>query len=320
MTRALVTGGSGFIGANLVRRLLADGIETHVLLRPGRPGWRLEAVARDLVRHAGDVSDPDSVDRAFSQARPEWVFHLAAHGAYPTQTDLQEMIRTNIVGTSAVVQAGTKAGSEAIILAGSSSEYGLKDHPPSEDEAIEPDSDYAVTKAAATMYGMKEARRTGVKITTLRLYSAFGPWEEPSRLWPTLLVHAMEGRLPRLADPSTARDFVYVDDVVEAFVLAARVPHQATVLNVGSGIQSTLADVVEAARRRFQLAAEALWGSMSSRSWDTSVWVADSQRAKDVLGWVPRIALPMGLEAFTAWLESDPGVLDRYRTHVARVT
>ena len=320
MKRVLVTGGSGFVGANLVRRLLADGHQTHLLLRAEHAPWRLEGLDADVRRHDGDVSDPDAVSRAFESARPEWVFHLAAHGAYPFQTDLQQMIATNVSGATHVIEGALSSGTEAVILAGSSSEYGLKDHAPTETESIEPDSDYAVTKAAATLYAAKEARRTGANITSLRLYSVYGPWEAPARFMPTLAIDGLEGRFPRLASPRVARDFVYVDDVVEAFVLAARRPTTSpgAVYNIGSGVQRTLEDVVALARERLGIPGAPVWGSMEDRSWDTTTWVSDCRRARQDLGWAPRQDLASGFDALVAWLSSNDSIRERYRRDIAR--
>ena len=124
----------------------------------------------------------------------------------------------------------------------SSSEYGLKDHAPHEDEPLEPNSPYAAAKAEATAHALERGA------VVLRLYSAYGPWEEPSRFVPTLLAHALAGRLPPLVSPDVARDFVHVDDVCAAFVLGAGAP-AGRVYNVGSGRQTTVAEVVELARR-----------------------------------------------------------------------
>src|SRR6202022_3882820 len=120
-----------------------------------------------------------------------------------------------------LLQAAVTAGVQAFVNAGTSSEYGYKDHAPAEDEKLEPNSDYAVTKAAAPILCPHTAQRTGVAITPLRLYSVYGPYEEPTRLVPTLIVQGLEGKLPPLVNPDVARDYIHVDDACDAFVLAA---------------------------------------------------------------------------------------------------
>jgi len=314
--RVLVTGASGFVGANLARRLLADGHDVHLLLRPKHKPWRLEEIVSEVTIHQVDLSDHAGVEKAMAASRPHWVFHLAAHGAYPTQKDTGQMIETNVRGTANLLQAASNARVEAFVNAGTSSEYGYKDHAPDEDERVEPNSDYAVTKAAATMFCRHAAMRTGLPVTTLRLYSVYGPHEEPSRLVPTLIVQGLEGRLPPLVNPDIARDYIYVDDACDAFVLAAATADQdpGVVYNVGSGVQTTLRDIVAAARRILGVKAEPVWGSMPERSWDTNVWISDPSKIKARLGWSPRHDLESGLGETIAWFEGNPDHLRYYRS------
>src|SRR5215204_6436255 len=121
--RVLVTGTTGFVGATLVRRLLADGHRVHAVVRPDADDWRLAGVAHDLVRHTLLLGDAEAVDRTVRQLQPDWVFHLAAHGAYSWQSDVREMIATNIVGTVNLVEACLRHGTTTIVNTGSSSEY-----------------------------------------------------------------------------------------------------------------------------------------------------------------------------------------------------
>jgi dolichol-phosphate mannosyltransferase len=316
--RALVTGAAGFIGAALARRLLADGCAVTLLAGPNSDCWRVEDLAGDAELLAVDLCDPDAVERTLTRARPELVFHLAAHGAYSWQRSLPRMVETNVGGFANLVEAAEHAGARAIVAAGSSSEYGLKDHAPPEGELPEPNSAYAVTKAAATLLGGWAAREREQAITTLRLYSAYGPWEEPRRLLPAVVVHGMEGRLPPLVNPTIARDFVYVEDVIDAFLRAAERarPGAGAVYNVGSGTQTTLRELAEAARRVFGIAEEPAWGSFPARDWDTDVWVADPRRIAAELGWRARTSIDDGLAATARWLAAEPRLAERYRAQL----
>ena len=130
------------------------------------------------------MGDREGLERALKQARPDWIFHLAAYGAYPQQHDFSRMVMTNFHGTGHLLAAAESAGFDALVHAGTSSEYGYKDHAPSEEEIVEPNSPYAVSKSAATELCRMTARRTGLPIRTLRLYSAYGPYEEPR--WGTM--------------------------------------------------------------------------------------------------------------------------------------
>jgi nucleoside-diphosphate-sugar epimerase len=310
--RALVTGAAGFVGANLARRLVAEGHEVHALVRPGSDRWRLAELAADVAVREADLRDGDAVAAAFAAGRPDVVFHLGTRGAYSWQAEAREILETNVLGTANVLDACVHADT-ALVNTGSSSEYGFKDHAPAENEPLEPTSVYGVAKAAATLLCSSVARERGIAVTTLRLYSVYGPWEEPGRFVPALAEAALRGTLPALASPSIARDFVWIGDVVEAYLLAASAPGEGAVYNVGSGRQTTLAEAVEAARRVLGVAEEPSWGSMADRSWDTEVWVADMSKIERELGWRPAVAFDEGLARTAEWLRNDPAVRERYR-------
>ncbi len=307
MSRAIVTGGAGFVGGNLARRLLRDGHDVHLLDRPGSRGWRLDEIVDDVVVHEVNLEDAGGVMQALEAIRPDWIFHLAARGAYSWQVDAREILRVNVIGTANLLEAATRVGFGAFVYAGTSSEYGFKDHAPAEDESIDPVSAYAAAKASATMLCRLYAHQTGQRVVSLRLYSAYGPWEEPGRLLPNVILRGLEGALPALVSPDAAHDFVYVDDVVEAFLLAAEEPvvEPGRIFNVGSGIQTTLGDVIAIARRLLEIEAEPVWGSMEAKLWDTAVWVADSRRIRAELGWSPRFTFEEGLIRQVEWFRSN---------------
>jgi dolichol-phosphate mannosyltransferase len=131
---------------------------------------------------------------------------------------------------------------------------------------------------------------------------------------PRLLLAARDGRLPMLTSPDTSRDFVYVDDVIDAFIRAA---HHASetpgaIYNIGSGTEVSLRELVQLTRELFDVRAEPRWGSMADRSWDTETWIADSNHANQELGWHAGTGLEAGMGAFAKWL----GPFERrYREH-----
>lgn len=312
--RAVVTGPAGFVGANLARRLVADGHDVHLFVHPHSDVWRLQGLDVVATLHWLDLEDSESVQREIRLAQPDWIFHAAAHGAYPDQTDLRRMISTNMVGTINLVEAAIAHGFEAFVHTGSSSEYGLKDHAPTEDELAEPNSHYAVTKAAATMYCRHMARTHDLHLRVLRLYSVYGPWEEPTRLVPRVVVRGLQGGWPPMANPATARDYVYIDDVVDAYLAAATAPVQeaGAVYNVGTGVQTSLLEVTEVARDELPITVQPEWGALADRAWDAGTWVANPSTALKDLGWSSRHDLASGLHAFVSWLREQPDVLRHY--------
>ena len=314
MKRVVITGAGGFIGANLARRLSVDGHEVHLWVKPARDLWRIEPMLSEMRLHEIDLGDAGQLTRAIREIRPEWIFHLAAHGAYSFQNSVHEMVRTNITGTINLVEACVQQGFAAFVNTGSSSEYGWKDYAPKETERADPNSYYAWSKASATAYCRYVAVLHNVRIPTLRLYSVYGPYEEPTRLIPTLIVHGRTGQLPPLVDPDVARDYVHVDDVCEAYILAATRPAEecGAIFNVGTGVQTTMREVIELARRVMGIRAEPAWGSMPNRQWDTNAWVADNEKIRRDLGWNARLSFEEGFARTVEWFSQRPQLLDLY--------
>jgi nucleoside-diphosphate-sugar epimerase len=311
--KALVTGAGGFVGANLVRELLSAGDDPIAVVRPGGDPWRLDDLLGALPVRGVNLAEPDAVERVVVAERPDVVFHLAAHGAYSWQRDLDTMVAVNVRATEALL-SGARAVDARLVHTGSSSEYGHRSAAPSERDRLEPNSHYAVTKAAATHLCRLAATANGQATVTLRLYSAYGPWEEPGRLMPTLVQAARAGALPPLVAPDTARDFVWVGDVCDALQLAARaeLPEPGAVFNVSSGTQTQLRELVDVARRVFEIDEEPAWGTMPARAWDTSTWFGDPTAAQQSLGWRATTTLEEGLRRLSAWFDERPQLAQRY--------
>ncbi len=315
MPKVLVTGASGFVGNNLARFLVKRGDEVHLLLREAA-NWRLKDMGDDARVHSVDLRDRDGVHRIVKALKPQWVFHLAAHGAYSFQTDAETIFLTNVMGTVNLVRASLDAGVEVFVNTGSSSEYGFKDHAPRETELLKPNSHYAVAKAAGTLFCGYTARATGARIPTLRLYSVYGPYEDPTRFMPTIILKGMENRLPPLVNPEVSRDFVYVDDVVRAYLLAATVGDQEpdAIYNVGTGKQTSIRTVVDTARRVLEIAEEPQWASMPDRMWDTDTWVCDNSLIGEKLDWRPELSLAEGFSRMVEWFKADPNLTELYHS------
>lgn len=315
MKRVILTGATGFIGVNLADRLLREGHQVHLLVRPGYAQWRLGGIKSHVSVHESALEDSQKLPGIIAAVKPEWIFHLAAYGAYSWQTDTALMVQTNIMGTIKLLEACLKGGFEAFINTGSSSEYGSRNRAPAEREWLDPNSCYAVTKAAGTHFCRYAAQSAKAHVTTLRLYSVYGPYEEPGRFIPALILNGLGGKLPPLAAPDSAHDYVYVEDVCDAYLLAAsrRDIGRGAVYNVGTGVQTTLRSAVETARCAMRVKDEPKWGSMRSRLWDSAVWVCDSRLIQRELGWKPRFSFAQGFQKTVEWFSARPELLEFYR-------
>ena len=305
--RVFVSGGSGFIGACLVRRLVEEGREVHLLLREGARTWRLADLLGDsrLRIHRGDIVNGGAVRDALAVARPEVLIHLAGEGAYEDQNDPRRILQTNVLGTLGLLEAGRDVGVGLFVNAGSSSEYGFKREPLRESDRVEPNSYYAVGKVAQTHLCAHFSRTHDLPLVTFRFFSVYGPWVEPTRLIPALIRRGRAGLPLEMVSAETARDFVYVDDILDAVLGFDRLPGcRGEVYNLGSGLQSNMRDVVRAVQSAVGAGSEVHWGGYPARRWDTDVWVADPTLTREMLGWSPRYTLKDGIAKMAAWMNS----------------
>lgn len=300
--RAFVTGASGFLGANLVRRLIESGAEVHALHRPSSDLWRLQDVRTRITLHRADIRSPDELRKVLRLVAPEFIFHLAARGVSRSDSDRRELFEANVVGTANLLEASNALDYERFIHVGASSEYGSNALPMSESDCLEPVTAYGASKAAATLLCRQFARSEGRRLVILRPFSVYGPWEPATRLIPTAILAALHGRDMALTVPGIRRDLVFVDDVMDACLAAAeRGAAPGEIVNVGSGREWSNEEVVAAVEALCGRKVRARPGEYPLRASDAPHWVAGIQKAERVLGWKPTHSLDQGLEKTIAW-------------------
>jgi len=308
----LVLGGGGFVGANLVHRLLRSRSDvTAVVLR--LPAWRLAGLDRRHLLEV-DLTSPAELRQMVEAIRPRTVFDCAAYGAYSFENDTDRIYRTNFNSLVTLLELLKPDDLAAFVHAGSSSEYGTNAAGPSESDPILPNSHYAVSKVAASQFLSYAGKTRGLPVVNLRLYSVYGPLEDSSRLIPNVVRHALDGGYPAFVAPETSRDFVYVDDVCDAFIrVAARLTPElyGESFNIGTGTRTTMRDLAACTRGVFGLTQAPEFGTMSQRHWDVDDWYAAPAKAARTLGWTAATPLAEGLRLTADWVASlGPGGLD----------
>lgn len=313
--RTLVTGAAGFIGSTLVDRLLEEGHQvTGVdnLIASSRAA-HLESVHRpSRPRHytfvAADVRHPALAD-IVEGSNPDVVFHLAGQvDVGKSVDDPQNDARSNVLGTINLLEASRRARVPRIIYAASGdSRYGAPTTlPATEDTAVHPLSPYAAAKLAGEFYMHAYAEMYGLAPICLALANVYGPRQDPhgrAGSVVTIFGSAMiSGRLTTIyGDGSDTRDYVYVDDVVTAFLCAADAPLTTTgTINIGTGVQTTVTEL-------HQLIAATVGVSrppdyVEARTGDIHASALDPSRAGRVLGWKPDTNLSEGVKRTVEWL------------------
>jgi nucleoside-diphosphate-sugar epimerase len=300
--RVFITGATGFIGSNLARRCLERGAEVFINLRKTSDTWRIRDILKEVNAVPADVTEYEKLRDAFRKIHPDIVFHTAAYGGSADQNTTEKIIATNITGTVNVVRSCRDTGVRMVVNTGSSSEYGIKNAAMHESALLEPVTEYGVSKAAATLFCQSYAAAYNLPVVTLRLFSPYGRYEQKSRLVPSVILAALQKINPRISSRQFVRDFIYIDDVLDAYesALSLRKP-SGEIYNIGSGRQHSVGDVVDGIINI--LGNEVTFETGNPPAWknEPACWQADIQKAKSALHWEPEYSLERGLAATVDW-------------------
>ncbi|MER5423225.1 NAD-dependent epimerase/dehydratase family protein [Streptosporangium roseum] len=305
--RILVTGGAGFIGSNLVDRLLADGHEVMAVddLSSGDRGNLAAAAESPLFRlHQMDVRDPALIGLV-AEWKPEVVCHLAAQiSVRKSVADPVHDARLNVEGTASVLTAAHHGGTRKVVFASSVAVYGMPAViPVPGDAAVDPRSPYAASKLSAETYLAAFKALHGIDYTTLVLANVYGPRQSPDGEAGVVAIFtdALLNGTPTVlyGDGAQTRDYVFVDDVVDGFARACGSAGNGRRFNLGTGVETT-------DRALHTLVAEAVGaadgpGRAEARPGDLPAMAVDPAPAIEGLGWRPQTDLATGLKATVDW-------------------
>lgn len=303
---ALVTGGTGFIGSVLVRRLLARGVAVTCLVRARarRPGL---PAALDGARVIALPSfSAEDLDTALAGVSADVVFHLASYGVHQADRDTAQLLEGNVSFLCNMLDATSSWRMRRFIYTGSCAEYGLpvrEGTPIPETQGLRPASMYGAAKAVAFVAGSALAARLATPFVALRLFGAFGIHEAPLRVVPYLIRHLTQDQPVALTPGDQVRDFLYEDDVADALIAAAdgEAVRTGEVYNVCSGRPTRVREVGETVARVLGKPSNLLqWGARPHRA-DEPLWqVGDNRRFTAATPWRPRITLREGIERMVA--------------------
>jgi len=309
--KAFVTGATGFVGSNLLRTLVSNNYETHVMIRKDSNIWRIREMIDQVEVHYCDLTDRGRVEQTILETRPQLIFHLSTYGANPSQKEKLRTINTNFMGTVNLIDACVEAGFECFINTGSSSEYGIKLERMKETDVLEPINDYGVSKAAATLYCHSIAKNHDLNILTLRLFSPYGYFEGSDRLIPYLIRSCLNNEPVILYNPKAVRDFVFIEDVANAYLSAINFADKVAsgeIFNVGSGKQHNVKEIFNIVKKITCYEKEAIVGKskVGIRPGDEAkIWEADITKIKEAFGWQARTALSEGIKKTVAWFKDN---------------
>lgn len=296
MEKVLVTGGAGFIGSHLVERLIQEGHKVLVLdnLATGRlKNLKNLRKEKNFIFIKADIADPDGISRYFKGV--DWVFHIAALAdIVPSIVQPYKYHRANVDGTLAVLEAARKNRVKRFIYAASSSCYGIpKKYPTPETEALCPQYPYAFTKYLGEYYVLFWCRLYKLPVLSLRLFNVYGERARTSGTYGAVIGVFIAQKLAHrpftvVGDGTQKRDFVYVSDVVDAFIKAAASPVSHEVFNIGSGNPQSINKLVRL-----------LGGKkihIPKRPGEPDCTWADISKIRRTLAWKPKISFEQGIK------------------------
>lgn len=266
-----VSGSSGFIGSHLVRLLRSVGNFVYT-------------ISRDELEHGS---------RNLRALKPDYVIHLAAYGNHYGQTEKLECLKSNVEYLGRLLSLTEHSGRKLFVNCGSSSEYGYKDHPMREDESLDPNGNYALTKAMGTLMAGEYARSRNQKVLTIRPFSVYGPGEGEHRFIPTVIRSLVTGEAISV-HPEPKHDWIHINDFCAGIVKAIET-NTTGILNIGTGIQWTNAEIADMLEKISGKKVIYINTTYSQRMYDTIIsWVADIKRLKST-GWKQEYNIVQGL-------------------------
>ncbi len=305
--KILVTGGAGFIGANLVRRLIEEGADVHLFLRPSSKRNRLEDIIKLVTVHEVDLSDEEKVRALMLEIKPNGVFHLAAvnqfFGYVPT---VDELTATNIVATTKLMDAVDTVDYDFFVNTGTFTEVGAKEAPLREDDVCEPTEFYSISRIPGTLYGQALAKTKGKPIVTIRVFTPYGPFGDTTKIVHKVITHALSGAQVTLSRPTVTRDFIYIDDLVDLYITVASHAREQKghIFNGGSGVATSLGELSALVLKCTDSQSEVEWASADGPAYDNARWQADTSKVEKLLLWKPAHTLPEGLQKTAEWFRA----------------
>lgn len=305
--RVLITGGAGFLGSALANRLVGSSWGHTVLVLDDLTAGDPRRLDSNVLFTRGDVKDVPKLWTLLQGV--DCVYHLAARVRVPESIHYPgDYNDTNVGGTVAVMEAVRDTGVKRVVFASSGALYGEQScQPIDESQTPNPNSPYGVSKIAAEHYVSTLGALYGIETVSLRIFNAYGPGQDLPPSYPPIIPHLLRqvktgGSQVIFGDGTQTRDFVYVDDVVDALVLAATATEvDRTVINIGSGQEVRINDLAVQAARIAGKQADVLHNP--SQSGGVSRLVADVSLARQLLDWTPHTGLDQGLRLT---LDRDP--------------
>ena len=311
--KILVTGGAGFIGSHLTQRLLNEGEEIVVIdnyndfydptiKKDNASNWKQHPRAKEVI---GDITDQSFIDKVFAEHQFDAVVHLAARaGVRPSIAMPRLYEKVNVLGTINLLEACKENNVKKFVFGSSSSVYGTNSQVPfsEEDPLNKPISPYATTKISGEKLCHTYHALYGIECISLRFFTVYGPRQRPEMAIHLFAHKILNGEeILIFGDGESSRDYTYIDDIIDGIVLSLRSDYQDEVFNLGNSHTVKLYELVHLLEDALKIKAKKVF--KESQPGDVPITYADLTKAKDMLGYEPKILISDGITRFAKWIQ-----------------
>ena len=308
--RIFATGGTGFVGSHLVRQLVKEKVKVAILMRPSSNPWRISDILSHVEVIQADLTTIEHSKDSICSFKPEAIIHLGWYGVTNRYRNDPAQVQ-NLYMSLNLLKIAKESGCKLFIGMGSQAEYGPYDRPIAEDLPCRPITIYGMTKLCVCLLAQKLSKEFGLRFVWLRLFSPYGPMDDPSWLIPYVILKLLRGGKPSLTLGKQCWDYLYVEDVVQAIWQVIVAPKAQGIFNLGSGEAYTIRSIVERIRDLIDPNLPLGFGEVPYRPVQIMHLQADISRLQQVTGWFPQVSLEEGLQRTVEWFRENRGLYEK---------
>ena len=306
--KILITWANGFVWANLLRRLVSEWYNNiFVILRKDSNTRRIQDIIKKITISYVSLLDEQWLNEFIEKIKPDIIYHLAAAWAYIGRDGrwIKDLFEINVMGTINLINACQKVWFDYFINTGSNSEYGQKGEAMKETDMLEPDNEYWITKACASMYASYMGKKHSLPIYTFRLFAVYGYYEDKTRLIPSLMLNYIHDIAPELSKPDSIRPFLFIDDVVDHYLSIGKLSWDfGWIYNIGNNKQFSVAQVAEIVKNIAKSDKDPIYWAVPVRQTEPKNWIFDTKKSESVF-WLQATPIEIGLQKTFEWFKKN---------------
>jgi nucleoside-diphosphate-sugar epimerase len=303
LVNILVTGATGFIGTNLIQKLINSKNSISIFTQKKSNIQNIKNIISKLDVHQVDLTKFDIVKKSIKEIKPDIIYHLATYGVYNNQISYEKIVKTNIFGTLNLFNSIYEYGNiEKVINLGSSFEYGPQSIKIKENKKVNPRTIYGISKVAQTNLAKYFYEQKNLPITTLRIFNAYGTFENENRLIPSIILGAINHKKVNIINPNDTRDFIFIKDVVDVLISSSKNKQHGEIFNIGTSKGYSVRQIAKKISK-LSKSNNVEFHENNSHEYNGKI-IADISKSKKILKWQPKYSIDEGLKETFEWFKA----------------